>query len=49
MNDTGHAVLYRGGRNAEPPINLVDFHVSIGDKLEAAEKWALAYPDHPYG
>jgi hypothetical protein len=44
----GHAILYAGSRSSEPPIvGLVDLDVSVVDKLEAAQRWVLAYPKHP--
>ena len=44
----GHAALYAGANPHEPPmIGIVDFDVSVSDKLEAARRWVLAYPEHP--
>ncbi len=44
----GHAVLYHGNDIENPPIiGLVDFDVNIADKIAAARRWVLAYPEQP--
>lgn len=46
--DTGHAVLYHGKpEHGRPTAGLVDFDVSISDKIEASRRWIIAYPEHP--
>jgi hypothetical protein len=47
--ENGHAVLYAGAKRDEPPAcGIVDFDANFPDKLEAAQKYALAYPKHPF-
>jgi len=44
----GLAVLYAGAHRDKPPaIGLVDFDVSVSDKLVAARRHVLAFPDRP--
>ena len=44
----GHAVLYAGAHRDKPPaIGLVEFDVSVADKLAAARQHVLAFPDRP--
>jgi hypothetical protein len=46
--DNGHAVLYAGTQDgSRPAVGIVDLDVSISDKLAAARRWVLAYPNHP--
>lgn len=44
----GHAVLYPGNEFDNPPvIGLVEFDVSVADKVGAACRYVLAYPERP--
>ena len=44
----GSAVLYHGPARERPPsTDIVELDVSVTDKLEAARRWVLAYPDRP--
>jgi len=44
----GHAVLYAGAHRDKPPaIGLVDFDKSVSDKLAAARRHVLTFPDRP--
>ena len=46
--ENGHAVLYLGKRRGKPPaLGIVDLDVGIPDKLAAARRWVLAYPENP--
>jgi hypothetical protein len=46
--ESGSAILYHGpGRNRPPATDIVELDVSVTDKLEAAHRWVLAYPDPP--
>lgn len=44
----GHAVLYPGNEfDNLPVIGLVEFDVSVADKVGAACRYVLAYPEQP--
>lgn len=44
----GNAVLYLVQHGDKTPLSgLVDFDISITDKLENARRWAVAYPQAP--
>jgi hypothetical protein len=44
----GSAVLYAGGSPDKPPTaGIVEFDNSVSDKIAAALRWMLAYPDRP--
>jgi hypothetical protein len=45
--ENGGAVLYAGRRGSPPILGLVNFDVSVVDKLEAARQWILSYPEKP--
>jgi len=46
--DRGNAVLFAGSSSDRPPREgIVEFDASILDKIAAAKRWMLAYPDHP--
>ena len=46
--DRGSAVLFAGSSPARPsPEGVVEFDASIPDKVTAAKRWMLAYPDRP--
>jgi hypothetical protein len=46
--DRGSAVLFAGSSSDRPTQEgLVEFDASIPDKVTAAKRWMLAYPDRP--
>ena len=48
FHEDGHASLYAGKDKDSPPqVGIVDFDISITDKLERARQFILAYPDRP--
>jgi hypothetical protein len=48
QGDRGNSVLFAGISPDRPPQEgIVEFDASISDKVTAAKRWVLAYPDRP--
>jgi hypothetical protein len=47
-SDNGSATLYKGVTgDALPAAGILCLDVNISDKVAAARRWVLAYPEHP--
>jgi len=48
LGEDGSASLYAGTSPDKPPsIDMVGFDRSVQDKIAAAKRWILAYPERP--